>query len=157
MEPTKTRILEFGRFAAENAAKRGKKTETFDFLGFTHYCSRTRDGKRFRIKRRTARKKFNAKLKEFKNFIKKSRTQKTSEFMKKVQAKLLGHYQYYGVTNNSKGIARFYYEVVRLLYKWLNRRGKRKSMNWDKFMLLLERYPLLKPKIYKCPRIFIRS
>ncbi len=150
VEPTKTKILEFGKFAARNAAKLGQKPETFDFLGFTHYCSRTRDGKRFRMKRKTARKKYNAKLKEFKEFLKKSRTCKTSVLMGKVQVKLRGHYQYYGVTDNSQGIARFHYEAEKLLHKWLNRRGKRKCMNWDKFKLLLHRYPLPRPRIYVC-------
>jgi group II intron reverse transcriptase/maturase len=148
VEPTKTRMMEFGRFAQENAVKLGAKPETLDFLGFTHYCDKTRDGKRFRVKRKTARKKFNAKLKEFKEFLKKSRTHKTSELMEKAQAKLQGHYLYYGVTDNFQGIARFYYEVQRLLHKWLNRRGKRKCLNWDKFKLLLECYPLPRPKIY---------
>jgi RNA-directed DNA polymerase len=147
LEVTKTKVLEFGKYATEDAAKRGKKPETFDFLGFTHYCSRTRDGKRFRVKRKTSRKKFTAKVKEFKNFLKKVRTLKTAELMKQVQAKLRGHYNYYGVTDNSPGIARFYYEVERLLYKWLNRRGRRKCLNWDIFKLLLKRYPLPKPRV----------
>ncbi len=67
VEPTKTKVMEFGRFAVQNAKRRGRKAETFDFLGFTHYCSTKRDGKGFRMKRATARKKFVAKLKIFKD------------------------------------------------------------------------------------------
>jgi len=148
VEPTKTKILEFGKFAARDAAKRGGKPETFDFLGFTHYCSRTLDGKRFRMKRKTARKKYNAKLKEFKEFLKKSRTMKTSELMEKVQAKLRGHYQYYGVSDNSRSIGCYCYEVEKMLYKWLNRRGKRGCMNWEKFKMLIGRFPLPRPRIH---------
>ena len=66
VEPTKTKVMEFGRFAVQNAKRRGGKAETFDFLGFTHYCGTRRDGKGFRMKRVTARKKFVAKLKIFK-------------------------------------------------------------------------------------------
>jgi len=58
--------MEFGRFAVAHAARKGKTAETFDFLGFTHYCGKSRDGKRFRMKRLTARKKFTAKLHAFK-------------------------------------------------------------------------------------------
>lgn len=150
LELTKTKVMEFGRSASASARKKGRKPETFDFLGFTHYCSRTRDGKRFRMKRKTSRKKFTAKVREFKEFLKSSRTLKTAEIMKSVQAKLRGHFNYYGVTDNSAGIARFNYEAEKLLYKWLNRRGKRKCMNWDKFKLLKEHYPLPKPKIVVC-------
>jgi group II intron reverse transcriptase/maturase len=150
IEPSKTKMFEFGRFAEVNAAKRGKKPETFDFLGFTHYCSTTRDGKKFRVKRKTSRKKFTAKVKAFKEFIKNSRTLPTAVLMGKVKAKLQGHYNYYGVTDNSHGIARFHYEVVRLVHKWFNRRGKRNCLNWDKLHLLLKRYPLPKPRICVC-------
>ena len=148
--PSKTKVLAFGRFAKENAAKKGKKPETFDFLGFTHYCSRTRDGNRFRMKRKTSKKKFNAKLKSFKVWLKSSRTLPTKILMGKVRVKLLGHYAYYGVTDNSDGISCYAYEVRKILHKWLNRRGKRKCLNWDKFCLLLKRYPLPEPKIMVC-------
>ena len=66
VEPTKTRVVEFGRFSVENAARKGETAVTFDFLGFTHYCGRSRDGKRFRMKRVTARKKFTVKIRAFK-------------------------------------------------------------------------------------------
>ena len=148
--PSKTKVLAFGRFAEENAARKGKKPETFDFLGFTHYCSRTRDGSRFRMKRKTSKKKFNAKLKSFKMWLKSSRTLPTKILMGKVRIKLQGHYAYYGVTDNSDGISRYAYEVRKILHKWLNRRGKRKCLSWDKFCLLLRRYPLPEPKIMVC-------
>lgn len=150
LEMTKTKILEFGRFAAENARKQRRKPDTFDFLGFTHFCSRSRDGKWFRVKRKTARKKFKAKVKEFKKFLKESRTLTKAELMKMVKSKLQGHYRYYGVTDNVPGLNRFKYEVQRLLFKWMNRRGKRKCMNWEKFSLFLQQYPLPQPKIYVC-------
>ena len=73
LEPSKTRLLEFGRFAEQNARRRGQRPETFDFLGFTHYCGHTRDG-RFKVKRKTATKKFRAKLKETKEWLRQERS-----------------------------------------------------------------------------------
>ncbi len=147
VEPTKTKVMEFGRFAVQNAKRKGQRAETFDFLGLTHYCGTRRDGKGFRMKRITARKKFVAKLKIFKEWLKKARNQKTKDLWKTAIAKLRGHYNYYGVTDNLRGIARFGEEVKKLLFKWLNRRGKRNCLNWEKFNKLLERFPLPKPRI----------
>ena len=147
VEPTKTKAMEFGRFADQNAKRRGGRAETFDFLGFTHYCGTRKDGTGFRMKRVTARKKFTAKLKVFKEWLKKARTLKTMELWETAKAKLRGHYNYYGVTDNSRGITRFGYEVQKLLFKWLNRRGKRNCLNWAKFKEMLKRFPLPKPRI----------
>jgi RNA-directed DNA polymerase len=123
-----------------------RRPETFDFLGFTHYCSKSRDGKRFRAKRKTSAKKFRAKLAAFKEWIKRSRTQPTKWIWEQAAAKLRGHYAYFGVTDNSRSIKRFANEIQKLLAKWLNRRGKR-SLNWEKFNRMLERYPLPKPRV----------
>ena len=147
VEPTKTKVLEFGRFAVENAKRKGLRAGTFDFLGLTHYCGTRKDGKGFRMKRVTARKKFTAKLKSFKQWLKEARTMKTKELWGAVIAKLRGHYNYYGVTDNLRGIARFGVEVEKLLFKWLNRRGKRHSLNWVKFSEMLKRFPFPKPRI----------
>ena len=147
VEPTKTKAMEFGRFADQNAKRRGGRAETFDFLGFTHYCGTRKDGTGFRMKRATARKKFTAKLKVFKEWLKKARTLKTMGLWETAKAKLRGHYNYYGVTDNSRGITRFGYEVQKLLFKWLNRRGKRNCLNWAKFKEMLKRFPLPKPRI----------
>ena len=149
VEPTKTKVLAFGPHAAERAQQEGKsKPETFDFLGFTHYCGRTRNGKRFRMKRVTARKKFRAKLAAFQEWLKENRAKmRTRALWQKVQAKLRGHYAYYGVTDNSPGICRFFHEAKKLLFKWLNRRSQRKSMTWAKFNLMDQRFPLPRPRI----------
>jgi group II intron reverse transcriptase/maturase len=147
VEPTKTKVMEFGRFAAQNAKRRGERPQTFDFLGFTHYCGTKRDGKGFRMKRVTARKKFAAKLKIFKEWLKKARILKTKELWATAQAKLRGHYNYYGVSDNLRGIKRFGEEVEKLLFKWLNRRGKKNCLSGEKFEAMLKRYPLPKPRI----------
>ena len=147
VEPTKTRVVEFGRFAARNVKERGERPKTFDFLGFTHYCGTRRDGKGFRMKRVTARKKFTAKVKAFKEWLMKARTMKTRELWEAAKAKLRGHYSYYGVSDNLAGIKRFAREAEKLLYKWLNRRGKRQSLSWEKFYEMLKRFPLPEPRI----------
>ena len=99
------------------------------------------------MKRQTQRKKFTVKLKVVKEWLKRNRTKPTPEILKSLGRKLQGHYAYYGVTDNSKGINRFGYECQKLLFKWLNRRGGKVKMNWEKFKKLLIRYPLPVPRI----------
>jgi len=147
VEPTKTKVMEFGRFAVQNAKKRGERAETFDFLGLTHYCGTRRNGTGFRMKRVTARKKYVAKLRIFKEWLKEARTLKTMEIWKTVSSKLRGHFNYYGVTDNYRGLMRFDQAVKKLLFKWLNRRGKRSCLNWEEFNKMLMRFPLPKPRI----------
>jgi len=94
----KTKIIEFGRYAAQNAEKRGCKPATFDFLGFTHICDKSRKGN-FKVGRKTRKKKYNAKLVEMNNWLKDIRNAvKIKEWWKILEAKLRGHYQYYGVS-----------------------------------------------------------
>jgi len=147
VEPTKTKVLAFGRFAAQNAKRCGGKAETFDFLGLTHYCGVGRDGKRFRMKRVTSRKKFSAKLRIFKEWLMASRTLTTKAIWDGVASRLRGHFNYYGVTDNTYGVGHFAFEVNRLLFKWLNRRGKRGCLTWVGFQALLAKFPLPKPRI----------
>jgi group II intron reverse transcriptase/maturase len=145
--PEKTKMLEFGPTAIAKAKRRGKKAQTFDFLGFTHYCGYSRYGGRFRMKRLTSRKKYSAKLRAFKEWLKSNRTLSTRILMEKAATKIQGHYAYYGVTDNWRGICRFYTDITAMLYKWMDRRGKRGSMTWPKFKLLLSKFPLPKPRI----------
>ncbi|AZV56617.1 group II intron reverse transcriptase/maturase [Clostridium sp. AWRP] len=145
----KTKILEFGRFAKKNRANRGlRKPETFDFLGFTFYCSE--DGKKgfFRCKVKTSKKKFRSKVKTMKEWIKKNRIMPVGELIKKINQKLRGHYQYYGVTDNTRSVKCYQNVVKWLLFKWLNRRSQRKSYTIETFYNgLLRTFPLLEPKI----------
>ena len=144
----KTKIVGFGRFAVENARKRKQRTGTFNFLGFTHYCDKTRKGK-FKVGRVTDRKRFRTKIKELKMWLKAVRNLvPVKEWWPILCAKLRGHFQYYGVSGNFRGIKRFYYLAVRLALKWLNRRSQKKSFSWNKYHRYLQRYPLPKPRIY---------
>ncbi|MBL4942289.1 MAG: group II intron reverse transcriptase/maturase [Colwellia sp.] len=145
--PEKTKQLEFGPFAQSKAKARGERAQTFNFLGFTHYCSRSRDGKRFRMKRKTISKRFTAKLSEYKAWLKANRTLTTAQILKTTAAKLREHFVYYGVTDNTRSINSFAFRVMELLFKWLNRRGKRGCYTWEKFNKLLTLLPLPTPSI----------
>lgn len=147
LEESKTRLIEFGRFAEENSKRKGKKPETFTFLGFTHYCSKSRSGK-FRVKRKTNKKKFGRKCKEIGSLIRSMRTRKMAEIIGKLNQVLVGYYHYYGITDNILSLRLFKLEVTRRLFYWLNRRSQRKSYTWEKFNQMLKTYPLAAPKIY---------
>lgn len=147
LHPDKTRTLSFGRFERENAGTQNRKANTFSFLGFTHYCDKTRTGA-FKVGRKTSPKKFRVTCKELNNWLRMIRNFKQAkEWWPVLQAKLRGHYQYYGIRGNMRAIGRFYRLAVRMTFKWLNRRSQRKSFNWERFSTYLERYPLPKPKI----------
>jgi len=143
----KTRVIEFGRYARQNAEKRHVKSSTFDFLGFTHFCDKSRKGN-FKVGRRTRKKKLNEKLVEMNDWLKGTRNSgKIKEWWKTLEAKLRGHYQYYGVSGNYASINKFYFETCRLVFKWINRRSQKRSMNLKEFDRYLQRYPLPKPQI----------
>lgn len=148
LQEEKTRLIEFGRFANENRARHGlTKAETFTFLGFTYYCSKSRNGK-FRVMRKTSKKKLIKKRKELHLAIRDMRNWKLKAIMLKLNQILVGYYHYYGVTDNIWSIQSFYHYVLRDLFYWLNRRGQRKSYSWEGFNRMLTAYPLAKPKIY---------
>ena len=139
----KTHSVNFSKQEQRRSIKQG----TFDFLGFTFYLGRSRQGVTI-PKVKTSRKRMRTKLKALTEWIKMNRNRMTlKQIWKLVQAKMRGHYQYYGVSNNFSGIARFLYESRRILFKWLNRRSQRKSFNWTKFLLFENRHPLPPIKI----------
>jgi group II intron reverse transcriptase/maturase len=143
----KTRIIEFGRYAEENARDNGRRPDTFNFLGFTHFNDRTRKGK-FKVGRKTDRKKFAAKLKEINQWLKEVRNAvAVRDWWKVLCSKLRGHFNYFGVSGNYRFIKIYSNQVRKLVYKWLNRRSQKKSMNIEKFLKYIERYRLPKPVI----------
>ena len=148
LEEDKTRLIEFGRFAEQNSKRKGEgKPETFTFLGFTHYCSESKNGK-FRVKRKTSRKKFRKKCKELHEKIKSMRTWKLEDIFKKLNEILVGYYHYYGITDNYHDIKAMFERVKWMLFYWLNRRSQRKSYTWNQFHDLMRAYPLARPKVY---------
>ena len=148
LEESKTRLIEFGRFAERNRKERGAgRPETFTFLGFTHYCSHGRTG-RFRVKRKTNRKKLEKKSKEVNAMIKEIRFQRINLIVKKLNEILVGYYHYYGITDNSKSLNAFYNVVRYRLFYWLNRRSQRRSYTKEGYRELLKQFPIARPRIY---------
>ncbi len=120
---------------------------SYDFLGFTHYVGRDKNGRK-RVKRKTSKKKYKASLLRCKEWMKRNRNIPIKQFMRIMKAKVQGHCNYYGITDNRMAVSNYIDECKRLLYKWLNRRSQKKSFCWDKFSLFLDKYPLPKAKTY---------
>ena len=141
----KTRLIEFGRYAAERRAKRGeRRPETFDFLGFTHCSSRSKDG-RFIIRKKTQRKRLVRKLKELRSEAKRRRHWLMGKQQKWLAAVLRGHYAYYGLPGNFRALSLFAYEVRKLWFCALSRRSQKSRMTWERFNRLLSVFPLPSP------------
>lgn len=147
LHPEKTRLIAFGRFAIGEAKKRGKKKpDTFDFLGFTHICARSRQGK-FTVHVKTIDKRLRRGLKSIADWCKRYRHSPVEEQQLTLNAKLRGHYQYYGRRTNYASIRRFYREVCGIWRKWLNRRTRGNPLTWEKFYEVLRQNPLLTPEV----------
>ncbi len=147
LHPEKTRTISFGRFERQNARRQGRKANTFDFLGFTHYCGLSRKGF-FMLGRKTSRKKFRKACTEINNWLRQIRSvMRIKELWPLLAAKLRGHYNYYGVSGNSRMIVRFGYVTIRAVIKWLNRRGQRRSFTWKQLNAYLVHYSLPRPRL----------
>ena len=145
IESSKTRILRFSRFHPG-------MDRVFKFLGFEFYWFPDRNGTN-RVMRRTARKKLHAAIQRIKEWIKSNRHLPIRELFKELNAKLIGHYNYYGVTTNSRSLWSFFGRVKEIMFKWLNRRSQRKSCTWEKFKLLMERLRIARPRITERKRL----
>ena len=143
----KSRVIEFGRYRWQAANQQRKRLETFDFLGFTHYCDRTRAGG-FKLSRKTARTRFRRSLVTMNTWLRQIRNRmQLDEWWPELVAKLRGHYNYYGISGNMRSLQHFYYRVMTLLYGWLNRRSQKRSYNWEDFQRWLSYHPLPRPRI----------
>jgi len=144
----KSRIIPFGRYPYFRALGKGEKIRTFDFLGFTHYCTKGMRG-HFKLGRKTSKEKFRQRIKETNQWLKGVRnTVELEEWWGVLKVKLTGHYRYYGISGNMPEMRAYYNRVVRLVFKWINRRSQRRSYNWAQFHRVLKYNPLPKPKIY---------
>ena len=137
----KTRLIEFGRYAAERRAKRGEgKPETFTFLGFIHYCSKTQKNGRFVVLRKTDRKRLRQRLRAIKQELRvrlHKSLRSTGQWLGRV---VQGYLQYHAVPGNSKSICAFRYHVVHLWFRPLRRRSQRSSLTWVRFGHLIDRW-----------------
>ena len=117
LSESKTKRVAFGRFAREDAQRKGKKLETFEFLGFTHYCGLSRKGY-FKVKRQTSRKKFHASLQRHTEWLKKHRHRlKTGALLRLAKLKLVGHLNYYSITDNGPRCEAFRIQFMRLFFR----------------------------------------
>ena len=144
----KSRLIGFGRYEWEKAQQEGKRVASFDFLGFTHYCDKTRRGK-FKLGRKTSSKRFRQKLKATNQWLRSVRNQvKLAEWWKVLGLKLVGHYRYYGMSGNLSALRKFSRETSKLAYKWINRRSQKKSFTFAQYCKFKKYNPLPEPKIY---------
>jgi len=140
LHPQKTRLIEFGRFAAKNRAAKGLgRPETFDFLGFTHICARSRQGK-FQLRRTTISKRMRAKLHEVEDQLRRRRHQPIPVQGRWLASVVRGHMAYYAVPVNFEAVGRFRREVVWLWWKSLRRRSQRHRLIWQRMYRLADRW-----------------
>jgi RNA-directed DNA polymerase len=143
--PEKTRILRFSRF-------RPGLNRRFAFLGFELYWNRDRRGD-LRVMKRTARKKLQQAKRRMKIWIRANRHLPGRSFIKELNRKLVGHYNYFGLRSNEKALGSFYNFAIACAFKWLNRRGgKRRSFNWAEFNAALKKLGVALPRIVERQR-----
>jgi len=147
LAPEKTKLLRFGRFAERDSARLGEgEPGVFDFLGFTHDCGHSRAGK-FKLKRRTSKKKLRAKMRGMKDWLRSHLTVPICEVWPILNAKLAGHYQYYGINDNWPQLLKYQRLVERLSFRWMRRRSQKgKTLSWAKFRHFLQAHPLALPR-----------
>jgi RNA-directed DNA polymerase len=129
----------------------GLGSTSFDFLGFEYRWGKDRAGKPH-VEKRTARKNLRNSLTRFKLWLKENRHRRLPDLFRLLNAKLTGYFNYYGVHGNIRSLEYFYYQVIRQIWKYLNRRSQRKSYNWDGFRQLLTQFGVVKPHIVKRPK-----
>jgi group II intron reverse transcriptase/maturase len=138
LHPEKTRLLEFGPFAAENRKRRGQgKPETFDFLGFTHICAKKRSNGRFTVLRQTIRKRLQAKLNEVKAELRRRMHDPIPAVGKWLWSVVDGHIRYYGVPMNGQALYLFRFQVAWIWHRVLSRRSQNGRVRWDRMRRLI--------------------
>ena len=146
LHPEKTRLLHFSR-PVRGEAGGGTCPRSFEFLGFTHYWAKSRTGS-WVVKRKTAARRFGQARQRIAHWCRFNRHQSLAWQHQQLVRKLQGHDAYYGISGNGGALRRLRYEVARVWRKWLNRRSHRAQMHWERFKLLLERYPLPAAVVY---------
>jgi hypothetical protein len=140
LHPDKTRLIEFGRFAAATRQQRGQgKPETFDFLGFTHYCARKRHSGGFYVRRKTVSKRLRAKLHAVKAALLRRRHDPLAQQIVWLQGVVRGYFNYHAIPGNRPALETFRRETVRSWLQALRRRSQRSRLSWDRFGPLTDR------------------
>jgi RNA-directed DNA polymerase len=141
LHPEKTRLLEFGPYAADNRRARGQgKPETFTFLGFTHICGKKRSNGRFTVVRQTIRKRLQAKLSAVKAELRRRMHRPIPEVGQWLRAVVGGHVRYYGVPTNSAALYTFRFQVGWLWQRTLSRRSQTGAVSWERMRRLIRRW-----------------
>jgi group II intron reverse transcriptase/maturase len=144
----KSRIIKFGRRAWEQSNLTGERVATFNFLGFTHYCTASRRGK-FIVGHKTTKQNLARKLREIKEWLKAVRNMlRLRDWWPILTAKLRGHYNYFGISGNIRCLKQFYNRVIRMVFEWINRRSQKRSMTKKRYHQYLKWNPLPEPRIY---------
>ena len=140
LHPDKTRLIEFGRFAAERRERRGlRRPETFDFLGFTHHCVKTKAGG-FRVGRKTIKDRLNSKIKVIKEQLRKRMHLPIAVVGAWLRRVMEGHFRYYAVPGNQRSLSYFRERLSRLWYTTIRRRSHKARLNWARMHRILERH-----------------
>jgi hypothetical protein len=147
LEPKKTRLVEFGRFALRMTKERGERLETIYFLGFTHFCTRNRKGN-FMVGRKTEKTRFRRSVQNIQTLMREIRHYSLRDQVEKVNQVLRGHYAYYGVGGNFKSLFRIYRCAERYWHKMLNSRSRKGYITWERFNFLKQVFPLQRPKLF---------
>ena len=142
LHPEKTKLLDFRKPSPE--ATRGNNT--FEFLGFTHYWAKSLKGN-WVIKRKTSAKKVRKTIQALREWCRENRHKDLNEQYRLLSSKLRGHFQYFGIRCNLRAMEAVLHHAIRNWKYWLNRRSRKKAINWEKYGKLLERIPLPPPRI----------
>lgn len=147
LEPSKTKLVEFGRFAQTHAPKRGRtRPETIYFLGFTLYCTRNQKGN-FKVGMRTEKSRLQRSLAHLRDVMRRMRHLPLREQVINLNRVLRGHYADYGIAGNIRALQKVHRFVERYWHKMLSSRSRKGSIPWDIFHRIKERYPLSRPKL----------
>ena len=148
IHPDKTRLVNFKHptwCGHRGLGEAIDKPGSFDLLGFTHFWGKSRNMGKWITKRKTARRRFSRALKRVAAWCRSHRHLPLEDQRRLLSSKLRGHYQYYGITGNGQSLNRFYHQVRRIWFKWLRRRNGRRGLTWDRFCLIIARFPLPLP------------
>jgi RNA-directed DNA polymerase len=146
IEPSKTRLVEFDRYADKHAKEQNKKMETIYFLGFTHFCTRNRSGN-YMVGRKTEKTRLRRSMDKLHNEIRWNRHKSIKEQQEKINQILRGHYNYYGLAGNIKALFQVYDKTKTYWRKIPSSRSTKNYVNWGEFREILSRFPLMRPKL----------
>lgn len=146
LEPSKTKLIRFGRSAQREACTNGQRRETFSFLGFVHYCTRNRKGN-FKLGRKTEKSRLHRSIARLTELMREIRHRSLKEQAEAINRVLRGHYAYYGLAGNFWSLRKLYCRAARYWYKMLSSRSWRGTLTWEVFNRVLQRFPLQRPRL----------